>query len=140
MLKFSDIPPPGEETEPDASAGLLPAGTRYPHHRGLPHGPAQLCPELCRLLSHLLPAAGQRQVRHTYYFLSFTPLSSLSSLTFCSHLSSLSSLSLITYILFTLLFSLFLSDHFCSLISLLPVISPDTMATSCWTLRATSST
>lgn len=49
---------PGEEAEPAVSAGLLPAGAWQLHQRGLPHRPAQLCGELRRLQSHLLPAAG----------------------------------------------------------------------------------
>lgn len=57
------VHPPGEEAEPALAARLLPAGARQLHHRGLPHCPAQLRAELRRLLSHLLPATGQGQVR-----------------------------------------------------------------------------
>jgi len=56
------VHPPGEEAQPAVPAGLLPAGARQPQHRGLPHRPEELRPELCRIQPHLLPAAGQGQV------------------------------------------------------------------------------
>ncbi len=56
---------PGEETESAFIARLLPARAWGLQYRGIPYRSAQLCSELRWLLSHLLSATGQGQVRET---------------------------------------------------------------------------